>query len=1010
MSRTGSTATRNSARKTILSLATGLALATMAASPLMAQSATGAVAGRANAGDQITVTNEDTGLTRTVSVNADGSYRVTQLPVGNYRLQTSRGGEAVGDPIPVNVSLGGTTTVNLGSEGAVTNLGAVQVVGSRVVNRVDVYSTESATNLTREEIARLPVDQSLSSVALLAPGVVASGATFGGLTFGGSSVAENVVYINGLNVTDPYRRQGFSTVPFAFYKEFQVKTGGYSAEFGRSTGGVINAITRSGGNEFHGGVEVTMQPESWRSERKDHFYKDGTLTDLDRTSRDESSFYKANVWASGPLIRDRLFFFAMYEKRDSDSQDLDEVRNNPDDPGEAWKTDSNNDFWGAKVDWQLSDDHLFEFLAFSDEQESFTTHYDDYDWEANTFGAPDEGKSYSGSGGDSWSATYTGHLSDNFVAKAMYGVNKRSALGGSVRDGDCSQIFLSQYSGPLPGNVGCHPTNTRVSSRYDKREATRLDFEWTLGDHFLRFGMDREVMDSTSSVRNPGDGIAYTIIDATPGGILPNGAPVPAGVTAIVDAREYLTGAPVSTEANAIYLEDNWNVTPNLLLQLGVRADKFENTLASGATFAKADFSDMISPRLGFSWDMRGDGTTKLFGNAGRYYIPLTNKLTDYFGGGTTDEHIYYVLDGWEERSDGSGTYYVPDRGAQIGDVNTDGNAPAPDDVRTAVARDLKQVFQDEYILGFQQAISSAWSYGVNATYRKVTRAIEDVRINHVEGCPWYSGDWPIMNPGETTTLWCPDTEDWVTFDSSKDGYQALGSGLIMGYKKPKRTYKAIELQLDRAWDGVWAFNATYVWSKSEGNIEGPVNSDAGYADTNLVQFYDHPAVNERYGVLFNDHRHQIKLRGSYKLNEMWSFGATYSGISGGPITAFGVRWPNDNRSAGGPSEFSGGGSGWICVSGCDDWTTRELVYSPRGAFGRMPWVHDLGASVTWTLPSDRVDLKARFSVHNLLNRQAAINVHSRYESTPGNQMPHFGEARRWQSPRYMQLVVSYNF
>jgi hypothetical protein len=89
---------------------------------------------------------------------------------------------------------------------------------------VDVRSVESATNIRRDEIARLPVDQSLGSIALLAPGVVSSGATFGGLTFGGSSVAENAVYINGLNVTDPYRRQGFSSVPFGFYEEFQIKT------------------------------------------------------------------------------------------------------------------------------------------------------------------------------------------------------------------------------------------------------------------------------------------------------------------------------------------------------------------------------------------------------------------------------------------------------------------------------------------------------------------------------------------------------------------------------------------------------------------------------------------------------------------------------------------------------------------------------------------------------------------------------------------------------------------
>src|SRR5690606_6447722 len=133
---------------------------------------------------------------------------------------------------------------------------------------------------------------------------------------------------------------------------------------------------------------------------------------------------------------------------------------------------------------------------------------------------------------------------------------------------------------------------------------------------------------------------------------LPNGVAVPDGVTAYIDARHYITGAPVSTQAQAFYIEDVWNVPPNLLLNLGLRADKFHNRLASGATFAKADFSDMISPRIGFSWDMKGDGSTKVFGNAGRYYTPLTNKLTDYFGGGSTDEHTYYVFNGWETRTD----------------------------------------------------------------------------------------------------------------------------------------------------------------------------------------------------------------------------------------------------------------------------------------------------------------------------------------------------------------------
>ncbi len=994
-------------RKSVLSLALGVCLSTLAVSPAFAQSAMGAVAGRANAGDQVILVNAATGATRTVTVSADGSYRLSQLPIGDYTLKVARGGQEVGEPIAVNVALGGTTTVNLGDGGQIVNLDTIEVVGNRVVNRVDVYSTESATNITREEIARLPVDQGLGAVALLAPGVVSSGATFGGLTFGGASVAENATYINGLNVTDPYLRQGFSTVPFAFFQEVQVKTGGYSAEFGRSTGGVINAVTRSGGNEFQSGVEFTLEPASWASSREDHFHKDGTIDERDRTSRDASPFFKTNLWASGALVKDRLFFFAMYEWRDANSTDID--------TNEAWKTNSDNGFWGGKIDWRINDNHLLELLAFSDKADATTTAYDEYDWDSDTLG-DSSGSGISGSGGTNWSATYTGQFTENFSAKAMYGINKRSALSYSALDGACSIVTLSgDYVSAFgrPGQtVGCHPTNGSVNSRFDEREAARLDFEWLLGAHQLRFGFDQEIMDSTSSRVYPGDGTSYQAQAATPGGELPNNALVPDGVTAIVDARHYITGAPVSTKAQAFYLEDNWSVTPDLLLSLGVRADKFHNTLASGTTFAKADFSDMFAPRVGFSWDIKGDGSTKLFGNAGRYYIPLTNKLTDYFGGGTTDEHTYYVLNGWTEMThpDTGETYLVPNLGPQIGPVNTEGNAPAPDDVATAVARDLKQVFQDEYILGFQQAINQEWSYGVNATYRKVTRSVEDVRINHVEGCPWYSGDWPIINPGEVTTLWCPDTESWVTFDSSQDGYQALGSGAIMGYKKPRRTYKAVEFQLDRAWDDVWAFNFSYLWSKTEGNMEGPVNSDTGYADTNLVQHYDHPAVNERYGVLFNDYRHQFKLRGSYKLNEMWSFGSTLTARSGGPITAFGVVWPNDRRVAGGSGEYSGGGSGWLCVANCSDWANRELVWSERGAFGRMPWVYDLGASVTWTLPVEGIDLKARLSVYNLLNRQTVINVHSRYESQPGTVRPHFGQGTVWQSPRFAQLVITYNF
>ncbi|MDH5833551.1 TonB-dependent receptor [Luteimonas kalidii] len=998
-------------RRAALCIALGACIA--ATTPtVFAQSVTGAVAGRASAGDQITVRNEATGASRTVTVGGDGNYRLGQLPIGDYELQLVRNGQVVGDVIPVSIQLGGTTTVNLGGDGGLTNLDSVQVIGARVVNRVDVYSTESATNIRREEIARLPVDQNLASVALLAPGVVSTGATFGGLTFGGSTVAENAVYINGLNVTDPFRRQGFSTVPFGFYEEFQIKTGGYSAEFGRSTGGVINAVTRSGSNEFEAGMEVTLEPADWRASGRDRYYPDGKVNTV--YSRDTNSWFKTNAWASGPIVEDRLFFFAMYEKRENRTRGYGDTT--------ASFVDSPNDFWGVKLDWQISDGHLLELLAFSDEVESVTDRYN-YDWDTDTRGNW-FGNGYAETGGQNYSLTYTGHLTDNFVAKAMHGVNERSSVTGSPLDGVCT-VFVrtadydSENGEPdLP--VGCHPTNSSISSRDDTREASRLDFEWTLGNHQLRFGVDQEILESVTSNIYPGDGQRYSAVPVVPGGPLSNGSLVPAGVTGILDARRYIQGAEVESTARALYIEDNWNITPNLLLNLGLRFDSFESEVG-GDTFTKAEFGDMMAPRFGFSWDVKGDGSTKLFGNAGRYYIPMTNRIPEYFGGGSIDEHTFYVIDGWQELPHPvtGDPYLAPIIGDQIGPVDGSFNAGGGD-FRTVVDRDLKQVYQDEFILGFQQALNREWSWGVNATYRETGRAIEDALINSApDACPWYSGDWPIINPGETATLWCPTTEEWFELDTGSEGYRMLGSGIVVGYPKPKRVYKALEFQLDRAWDDKWAFNASYLWSRTEGNIEGPVNSDLGYADTGMVQYFDHPAGVERYGVLFNDYRHQFKFRGSYKFNEMWSVGSTLTVRSGGPITAFGVLWPNDNRAGGSfTNEFGGGGTGWLCVQYCitdadgnpSTYEDRVFEYTERGAFGRMPWVYNLGANVTWTLPVEGVDLKARLSVYNLLNKQTTINVHSRYEAQPGEARPYFGEGRVWQSPRYAQLVVTWNF
>ncbi|HBK46132.1 MAG TPA: TonB-dependent receptor, partial [Xanthomonadaceae bacterium] len=127
--------------------------------------------GQSLGGARVIVRNPETGFERSATVNADGSYRIPALAPGRYRMSL-----IVGDGAPtalgeVSVSLGNATTVNV-PVGAISTLGAIEVRAPQVVSMVDVSSTESAMNISRQDLARMPVDQDLKSVALLAPGVV----------------------------------------------------------------------------------------------------------------------------------------------------------------------------------------------------------------------------------------------------------------------------------------------------------------------------------------------------------------------------------------------------------------------------------------------------------------------------------------------------------------------------------------------------------------------------------------------------------------------------------------------------------------------------------------------------------------------------------------------------------------------------------------------------------------------------------------------------------------------
>ena len=1001
-------------RRTTLGMALGLCLSAMASAALAANN-DGSVVGHAPPGSTITIASPDTGFSRSVTADAEGNYRFPFVPIGNYTVQATGS-----DPVAIGVSLGNATTVNLGA-GAV-NLGTIEVVGSRIITPIDVTSTESATNITAKELERLPVPRDVSSVALVAPGVGRGSASFGGISFGGSSVAENSFYINGLNVTDFYNRVGFSEAPFDFYKEFQVKTGGYSVEFGRTTGGVVNAVAKSGTNEFHGGAKLVWSPDELESDARDSYFQgDRYLT----RSRDKTDSTRLNVWGSGAIIQDKLFFFAMYEGRRI------KPRNTDDGGNSLTEGQSDDGFWGATLDWQVNDDNLVSLMAFSNANRTDNEIFD-YDFDTDTTGDK-LNDSYSESGGRNWALSWTSYFTDNLSMKLMHGRNERNNKNGSPADATCN--YVTAGTGVVDPGVplGC-TSNATVYDRLDEREQTRADFEWTLGDHLLRFGLDRETNTSDlNQVYSGPNGVQYNVYTTTPGSQIPSsgGGIVPDGYFAYVRARQYAIFGNFESTNNAWYLEDNWSVTDTLVLNFGIRNEGFDNKDAEGRSYIKMD--NMWAPRAGFSWDMKGDGTTKLFGNAGRYFLPVANVINIKQAGALLDARTYYAFDGWDILEANGVQYAVPKLGEQFGFYDGQGNGTVGD-LRSEVDADMDPVYQDELILGFQQQINATWSWGARGIYRKLHNAIDDINITATAQCGRVDGTWVMANPGEDVTIWgdtdCDGENDgYVTIDTSKEGYWTENDnyeyidgeweyvnstgGSQRGWEKPKRDYKALELQLDRAWDDKWMFNASYTLAWSRGNAEGPVNTDTNFGDTGRTENFDDPFVNlNGYGPVANDHRHQIKLRGIYAFNDNWQVGATLDAQSGGPITAFGV---------GNPYNWDSYHSYYLCVANCtqpenanegDTWSTSDRVFeeSPRGGAGRMPWTVNLGASVAYEHSFGATTFRAKFAVFNLLNQQKAVYVYQDLEPAVGDRDEFFGQERFLQAPRYSQLTVSLDF
>jgi len=955
--------------------------------------------GASIAGVKVKAVNLATGTTRAVTLNEDGSYRLAKMPSGNYKVTVLKNGVIVAEDT-ARASLGKNTVTNfdVADQG---DTEVIQVVGSTVAT-VDVTSSDAGLTVGEADIDRMPIARNITAVALLAPGVVQGDSQFGNTpSFGGASVAENVCYINGMEVTNTRQGLGCGQLPFEFYKEFQVKTGGYSAKYGRATGGAINATAKSGTNDWEFATVMNYKPNSLRGDGKVSRADGGTGKIFRDTRNDEFDSADITFSVGGPIIKDKLFFYALVNPRDVSSQVADGgYRYASDD--ELYKRDasgSDNTFWGATLDWDINEDHRLSYFGYSDRRDTTLDIYEN-NLDTGVVGAR-TGGFLQKRGGETHSVSYTGYWTDDLIITAMAGQIK-TEYENTPDNLDCPSVSDERTSGATPA-VSCGPGGG-FGANNDKNTQYRFDAEYTLGDHTITAGY--EFQDRKSSrINRPITGHSWTYytlpagesIQGDNGELFTNNTGADADY---VRDRIFDGGGSFKSEISAYYIEDKWQVTDDLVLNIGARVDEFKNWGTTGKLLT--EFKTDIAPRLGFSWDPTGNGESKFYGTVGQYYLPVSNNTVYRAASGVSDTTTHYTFTG--VGADGAPTGIDPVNGS-VGNSQTVGSVATIPEKDIFQAKEADPFSKIEYILGFETMLTDEYTVAIKGTYRTVDTALDDY-------CGAFS--WPycvLLNPGEDSS-WYKDgfyyngngdlNIDWDKFDGAPDAGSLTthrNADQIM-LPEAKNEYYALESTVKYSLDNLrWTF--TYSWSHSFGNFEGAVKSDIGQADAGITQDFDFPALMDgAMGNQANDRRHVFKFYGSYDITDDWTVGWNSTLASGRPLSAFGKSYPDSN-----PDLFGGYGDTFYITN--DDGSFTRL---PRGSVSETPWTFKVDLSSSYDFTVNDIEMQVSLDVFNVFDIQTVTRQDEHWERSAGNYNSFYGSAYEWQAPRSVRLGFEARF
>ena len=904
---------------------------------------------RTAAGVVLTATTEDHGVFRFPAL-APGSYDVTATLAGFRTIKFER----------VEVLLGQIKRLEFMLEVAGV-AETVQVTGESPL--VDVKQSARATSWRGEQLDLLPQGRDFASAVALISGANAedkqSNTRQTGLQIDGSSGSENRYVVDGMEFTDPQRgNQGNARIVTDFLDEVQVKSSGYTAEYGGSTGGVVNILTRSGTNRWRGNAFLYAIGSALEGGRRPSL-----RLNPQNSQASEYVTYSEDSWRQmdpggsigGPIRKDTMWFWAGYaptlQPRDRTVTNLTTGEQIARTQQQTQQNLSAN--YTAQVSNSIRSRVAFNYSPYAQ-----------------------DGRLPALDGSDSPLALYT--IKDKFPTWALSGnmdwVLKPSMFLG-VRGGywttdqnttgvpnDTRYLFSTTNiagGGDYPADIPLQYQrvggfqNVITNRAVDRNQYYRVNLQGdgtfyfnARGSHMVKTGVQYDRVNNDVL-----DAEQQNLVTIRWGRSLPTGVPLQRGPYGYYSVRSNgldpqkgftVTGSIYTTNVG-LFVQDAWSVTPRLTVNLGLRTEyeripPYQRTEGAPEYPIRFSFADKLAPRAGFAWDVKGDGTWKAYGSWGVFYDIF--KLTLPRGSFGADRWLeyYYTLDTYQWDTLDTPNCPPACPGTLIrGPI--DFRFPSYEDVDP----DLKPMRLQETSVGLEHQLSRVVAVSARYVHKQVDRGVEDIGYLDAQGNELYT----IGNPGFGRATTCFAAEN-------------------VACPKATRDYDAVELTFDKRLANNWMLRASYLWSRLYGNWSGLANSDEnGRQDPNVSRAFDYPIMSfdgngqPLYGRLATDRPNQVKAQFIYQLKWGTNLGVNQYVGSGTPITSVMAVLPSSNY---------------------------PVYWNGRGDAGRTPVRSqtDLFVGHNFGLGGGR-QVQVNFQVYNLLNQKTATDTFANYVAAGAN-------------------------